>query len=68
MLRTSFTELMAVDHPIASAPMGGSAGGRLVAAVSNGGGLGLVGAGRGDREWLARELVLVAEPWPKRRV
>ena len=67
MLRTAFTRLMAVDHPIASAPMGGSAGGRLAAAVSNGGGLGLIGAGSGDRDWLARELALVADltakPW-----
>src|SRR5438067_5823452 len=66
-LRTPFTEYFAVRHPIALAPMGFSAGGALAAAVSNGGGLGLVGAGRGDREWLARELPIVAEgtggPW-----
>jgi nitronate monooxygenase len=66
-LRTSFTEYFSLRHPIALAPMGGSAGGALAAAVSNGGGLGLVGAGRGDRDWLARELPLVAEgtagPW-----
>src|SRR5258708_7394327 len=66
-LRTSFTEYFAVQHPIALAPMGFSAGGALAAAVSNGGGLGLVGAGRGDRDWLARELPIVAEgtarPW-----
>jgi len=47
--------------------MGGSAGGALAAAVSNGGALGLLGGGRGDRDWLARELALVAErtskPW-----
>jgi nitronate monooxygenase len=56
-----------VEHPIALAPMGFSAGGALAAAVSNGGGLGLLGAGRGDRDWLARELPIVAEgtgkPW-----
>jgi nitronate monooxygenase len=66
-LRTSFTEYFSVRHPIALAPMGGSAGGALAAAVSNGGGLGLVGGGRGDRDWLARELPVVAEgttaPW-----
>jgi nitronate monooxygenase len=66
-LRTGFTEYFAVRHPIALAPMGFSAGGALAAAVSNGGGLGLLGAGRGDREWLARELPIVAEgtaePW-----
>jgi nitronate monooxygenase len=66
-LRTPFTEYFGVRHPIALAPMGFSAGGALAAAVSNGGGLGLVGAGRGDRDWLARELPIVAEgtgrPW-----
>ena len=66
-LSTTFTELFGVRHPIALAPMGGSAGGALVAAVSNGGGLGLLGGGNGDRGWLARELPIVAEgtsePW-----
>ena len=66
-LTTAFTELFAVRHPIASAPMGGSAGGALAAAVSNGGGLGLLGGGNGDREWLDRELPIVAggtdRPW-----
>jgi nitronate monooxygenase len=47
--------------------MGGAAGGALAAAVSNAGGLGLIGGARGDRDWLAPELSLVAEqtakPW-----
>jgi nitronate monooxygenase len=64
---TPFTDLMSVEHPIALAPMGGSAGGALAAAVSNGGGLGLVGGGRGDREPLERELAIVTartgKPW-----
>ena len=66
-LRTTFTELLGVAHPIVLAPMGGTAGGALAAAVSNGGGLGLVGGGRGDAEWLERELATVVErtdnPW-----
>jgi nitronate monooxygenase len=66
-LRTAFTELFGISSPIALAPMGGSAGGALAAAVSNGGGLGLVGGGREDRAWLERELTLVAgatdQPW-----
>jgi nitronate monooxygenase len=66
-LSTAFTELFSVRHPIALAPMGGSAGGALAAAVSNGGGLGLLGGGSGDPSWLARELPVVAEgtskPW-----
>ncbi len=47
--------------------MGGSAGGALAAAVSEGGGLGLVGGGREDAGWLDRELEIVAwhtgRPW-----
>ena len=66
-LSTAFTELFSVRHPIALAPMGGSAGGELAAAVSNGGGLGLLGGGSGDLGWLARELPIVADrtgkPW-----
>lgn len=65
-LSTAFTKLFGVQHPIASAPMGGSAGGALAAAVSLGGGLGLLGGGTGDRDWLARELPVVsraAQPW-----
>lgn len=64
---TAFTELFGVPYPIALAPMGGSAGGALAAAVSNGGGLGLLGGGNGDVDWLARELPIVAaatgKPW-----
>jgi len=66
-LRTAFTELLGLRYPIALAPMGGSAGGALAAAVSNAGGLGLLGGGNGDREWLARELPIVTGgtrgPW-----
>jgi nitronate monooxygenase len=66
-LRTPFTELFAVEHPVALAPMGGSAGGALAAAVSNGGGLGLVGGGPGDWAWLEPQLALAVEgtdrPW-----
>ncbi|WP_433043740.1 NAD(P)H-dependent flavin oxidoreductase [Dactylosporangium sp. CS-033363] len=65
-MRTAFTELLGVPHPLALAPMGGSAGGALAGAVTRAGGLGLLGAGGGDPDWLARELPLVAAsggPW-----
>lgn len=66
-LSTAFTKLFGVQHPIALAPMGGSAGGALTAAVSRGGGLGMLGAGNGDADWMARELPILAEgtdkPW-----
>lgn len=66
-IRTAFTEMFEVDHPVVLAPMAGVAGGELAAAVSNAGGLGLVGGGYGVPEWLGRELQTVASatgrPW-----
>ena len=58
VLSTAFKKLFGVQHPIALAPMGRSAGGALTAAASRGGGLGLLGAGDGDR-WLCRRDVTV---------
>ena len=54
-LRTRLTERFGIEHPILSAPMGGLAGGRLAAAVTRAGGLGLIGGGYGDGEWLGRQ-------------
>jgi nitronate monooxygenase len=66
-VRTKFTDLFGISHPIVSAAMGMIAGGALAAAVSSGGGLGLVGAASGEAEWIDRELGLVAQrtnrPW-----
>lgn len=45
MLRTRFTELIGVDHPVGSAGMGGGAtSGELIGSVSEAGGLGVLGA------------------------
>jgi len=66
-LSKAFTEMFGIRHPVALARVGGSEGGAPAAAVSNGGGLGLLGGGVGDRDWLAHELPLVAAattgPW-----
>ena len=66
-LRSALTEMFGIDHPIVLAPMGGVAGGRLAAAVAEGGGLGMIGGGRGDRDWLERECALAEngteKPW-----
>jgi hypothetical protein len=42
---TTLTEMFGLRHPIVLGPMGGVSGGHLAAAVSNTGGLGLVGGG-----------------------
>lgn len=57
-LRTKLTELFGIDHPVILAPMGAATGGKLAAAVSQAGGLGLIGAGYGDADWMAREFDL----------
>lgn len=44
-MQTRFTRAFGIRHPIVSAPMGLISGGRLAAAVSAAGGLGLVGGG-----------------------
>lgn len=54
-MRTRLTERLGIEHPVISAPMGFVAGGRLAAAVTAAGGLGLIGGGYGDAEWLERE-------------
>lgn len=51
-METSLTRLLGIRYPILQAPMAMVAGGRLAAAVSEAGGLGLIGGGYGDREWL----------------
>lgn len=54
-LTTRLTERLGIAHPILLAPMGVMAGGRLAAAVSNAGGLGIIGGGYGDADWLAAQ-------------
>ena len=54
-LKTKLTERLGIEHPVLLAPMNVLAGGRLAAAVSDAGGLGLIGGGYGDAEWLERQ-------------
>jgi nitronate monooxygenase len=66
-ITTALTEKFGLEYPIVSAPMGAVAGGRLAAAVSNAGALGLVGAGYGDPDWMRAELSTArseaSRPW-----
>jgi nitronate monooxygenase len=54
-ISTRLTERFELDHPVISAPMALAAGGRLAAAVSDAGGLGLIGGGYGDAAWLEEQ-------------
>ncbi len=51
-LANRLTDALGIRHPIISAPMAYAAGGALAAAVSRAGGLGLIGGGYGDAEWI----------------
>jgi nitronate monooxygenase len=51
-LPTRLTERLGLAHPVILAPMAYASGGRLAAAVSRAGGLGLIGGGYGDRGWI----------------
>ncbi|WP_316192189.1 MULTISPECIES: nitronate monooxygenase [unclassified Bradyrhizobium] len=55
-LRTALTEGLGISHPILLAPMDGIADARLVRAVSDAGGFGILGGGYGNRTWLAHEI------------
>jgi len=54
-VRTPLCDLFDIEHPVLLAPMAGVSGGALAAAVSKAGGLGLIGGGYGDADWLMRE-------------
>jgi nitronate monooxygenase len=52
LLTNRLTEFLGIEHPILLAPMNLVSGGRLAAAVTAAGGLGLIGGGYGDADWL----------------
>lgn len=55
MIKTRLTETFDLEHPIIQAPMAFAAGGALAAAISQAGGLGMIGGAYGDPEWVDRE-------------
>ncbi len=55
-IRTRLTERLDLRHPIVLAPMALVSGGALASAVTGAGGLGMIGGGYGDADWLRREL------------
>lgn len=55
MISTQLTEKLNIQHPIVLAPMAFAAGGKLAAAVTDAGGLGFIGGGYGDSDWLIEQ-------------
>lgn len=60
-IHTPVCELLGLRYPVLLAPMAGVSGGRLAAAVSRAGGLGLIGGGYGDAGWLSEQLALIEQ-------
>jgi len=54
-IATTLTRLLAITHPIIGAPMGAVSGGRLAAAVTSAGGLGLLGPGYLGPDWIEKQ-------------
>jgi nitronate monooxygenase len=55
-IETALTRLLGIQHPILLAPMGSAAGGKLAAAVTHAGGLGMVGSGYASTTAIRQEL------------
>lgn len=56
MIETRLTKRLGLKHPIIQAPMAFAAGGALASAVSQAGGLGLIGGAYGDEAWISDQL------------
>jgi nitronate monooxygenase len=54
-ISTELTARLGIEHPILLAPMAMITGSRLVKAVGEAGGFGILGGGYGDKAWLAAE-------------
>ena len=61
-IETALTRLLGIRHPILLAPMGSAAGGKLAAAVTHAGGLGLLGSGYADERAIRRTTVAYRVP------
>src|SRR4051812_13539267 len=56
VIETALTRLLGIEHPILLAPMGSAAGGKLAAAVTHAGGLGMIGSSYASTKAIKQEL------------
>ncbi len=57
-MKTRLTERLGIEHPLVQAPMAFVSGGLLARTVSDAGGLGMIGGGYGDDNWLLQQFAL----------
>jgi enoyl-[acyl-carrier protein] reductase II len=58
MIRTPICDLLGIEYPIFQGGMAWIADGKLAAAVSNGGGLGIISAMNADADYLRRQIAI----------
>lgn len=56
MIKTRISEILGITYPLLQGGMAWIATGRLAGAVSEAGGLGIIGAGAADSQWLKKEI------------
>ena len=56
-MKTALTEILEIEYPIIQGGMAWVAEANLAAAVSNAGGLGIIGAGGADAKWVKIRLL-----------
>ena len=61
MIETRLTRAFGLRHPVLSAPMARVGGGALAAAVTRAGGLGLIGGGYCEPDWIAAQFEAAGE-------
>lgn len=59
LFKTALCDFLNIEYPILQGAMAGIAGGRLAAAVSGAGGLGIIGAASADLEWIRQQIEIV---------
>jgi len=60
-MKTRLTDRLGIDYPVIQAPMAFAAGGALASAVSRAGGLGFIGGGYGDANWIDGQYAIASE-------
>ncbi len=65
MLKTNICELFGIDHPVLQGGMAHIATAELAAAVSNAGGLGIIGAGASPADWVKQQIQLTRQKTDK---
>lgn len=60
-MKTRLTKALGITCPVIQAPMAFAAGGALASAVSNAGGLGMIGGAYGDAAWIGQQFDIAAD-------